>query len=295
MSSRLQSHLPPNLPTVSRFLIANGLVGLCAVLFATPPTDAAGPPKVLRDQDAWARFKPGAWKKVRVVTESLDPEGNVVSTSTTDTTTFLESISENCYSLSTTITVEVAGKKFDAEPKLVERGFNGELSGTTSLIDRVGQATFTIDDKKIPCQVYEYSIRADDKKQQNRVYYTANFSPKVVYRASTTTDASGEKTLYETEESLVAVDMPYKVGEQTFSTVHYQTVRNSRKSKTTTLAFVSDEVPGGVIAHTSKELDSSGQLIRRSTLELVDFGLESEPQRRPRLFRGGGIFRRRNR
>jgi hypothetical protein len=42
-------------------------------------------------------------------------------------------------------------------------------------------------------------------------------------------------------------------------------------------------VPGGIVAHSSKELDADGHLIRRSTLEVVDYGLEPDRRIFPRL------------
>ena len=38
---------------------------------------------------AWARFQPGAWKLVRVVTESLDENGRVIGVNVTETKTSL--------------------------------------------------------------------------------------------------------------------------------------------------------------------------------------------------------------
>jgi hypothetical protein len=43
------------------------------------------------------------------------------------------------------------------------------------------------------------------------------------------------------------------------------------------------DVPGGVICHTLKEVNNQGCLIRRTSLELVDYGLTPEQDR-------GGLF-----
>jgi hypothetical protein len=273
--------------------IAIGL--LLTAILTTPGWAQSGPPLELRQHNAWARFRPGAWKKVRVVTETLDANGAVTDTSTTETTTYLEQIWENGYSLSTEVTVEVAGKRFEAQPQLVDQGFNGELDGESSLVRQTSTETIDVDDDRVPCQIYQYSIEGEGKQQRNRVYYAANFSPQVLRRESVVTDASGKKTLYTITESVVEVDMPLKVGDKTMSTSHVRTVRTNSKGSTVTLAVHSDAIPGGVINHTSKELDTDGRLVRRSTLQLLDYGLESEEESRPRIFRRRGLFRKRNR
>ena len=38
----------------------------------------------------------------------------------------------------------------------------------------------------------------------------------------------------------------------------------------------SPDVPGGVVSQTTKETDTSGHLVRRSTLKLVSYGIRPE-------------------
>ena len=56
-------------------------------------------------------------------------------------------------------------------------------------------------------------------------------------------------------------------------------------------------MPGGVVAHSSKEVDVQGRLLRRSTLELVNYEAELAPregqQAQPRRRIFGRLFRRR--
>jgi len=47
----------------------------------------------------------------------------------------------------------------------------------------------------------------------------------------------------------------------------------------TTWADVLSEVPGGVVRNSSKEVDKNGRLIRRSTLELIDYNNDPEKDR----------------
>ncbi len=78
---------------------------------------------------SWARFQPGAWKLVRVVTESLDDSGRVISVNVTETKTSLLRVDADCVVLEVEVGVEVAGKQFDGQPQCLKQGFHGELAG----------------------------------------------------------------------------------------------------------------------------------------------------------------------
>ena len=68
---------------------------------------------------------------MRVVTESLNAQGNVESVNTTDIKTTLTQLESSSYTLKVEVTVEVAGRRFAAEPKLVKQGFHGEVARST--------------------------------------------------------------------------------------------------------------------------------------------------------------------
>ena len=69
--------------------------------------------------------------------------------------------------------------------------------------------------------------------------------------------------------------MPYPVLDQTVPTYYYKTLQQNGKTSTVTLAVHADDVPGEVVAFTSKESNAEGRLIRRSRMELVDYGFNS--------------------
>jgi hypothetical protein len=45
------------------------------------------------------------------------------------------------------------------------------------------------------------------------------------------------------------------------------------------MSVVVGDVPGGVVSHSSKEVDKNGRLLRRSTLELVDYNIDPDRER----------------
>ena len=259
---------------------------LIALLVALPcPLPAtAQEPKLGRAHHDWARFQPGAWKKVRVTTETLDDKGNVTSTSTTESTSTLEQVTDEIYRLRVDVTVEVAGKRFQAEPQTIIEGYLGESQGQTSTVKPGETSTLSIEDRRINCKTYTVEYNEEGQRRVSKIYYAASVEPHLLRKDSVTTDPTGKNTLFETNESVVAMNMPYKVLADIMTTSILKTVRKNSKGSTVTLAVRAPAVPGGVVANTAKELDAEGRVIRRSTLELVDYGLEGEQRlirRRP--------------
>lgn len=242
----------------------------------------AQPPQPPREDHPWARFEAGAWKEVRVVAETLNEENQVGSSSVTDTSTRLVSVTSNSYELQIEMSVEVAGKKLKADPQNQTFQYLGLKEETESAIKNIGEATYAIDGKRIPCEVFEQESSSNGKKIATKIYYAKNFVPHVLKKESITTDASGETTLSETTESVVAFDMPHTVLDEILSTWHVRVLRKNAKGTAITLEVHSPTIPGGVVANSTKELDSTGRVIRRSTLEVVDYSLKAD---RPALRR----------
>jgi len=79
--------------------------------------------------------------------------------------------------------------------------------------------------------------------------------------------------------------MPCEVLSELRSAAQVKTVQKHAGGTTSTLTFVSPDVPGGVICNYSKESDNQGRVVRRSTLKLLSYGFEWEDDRAGRLSR----------
>lgn len=264
----------------SRVLMPTSLLLLAATLCSAQET---GPS---RQHHPWGHFKPGAWKMVRVVTETLDERGTVTSTTTHDTRTVLQNLDSNGVTLDVAVTVEVAGKRFEAEPQTIKQPFHSEAAGSDSKPTAAGNATVTIEGRKVPVHLarLEYSGPNNSNKTATNIYYSDNVSPYVLRRETTTTDAEGSAVVNESVVEVLATDMPWRASGEIKTTSLVKSMVKNGRGTIVTYAFTSPDVPGGVISHTSKEFDRGGRIIRRSTLELVDFGLEREEE-------PGGLFR----
>jgi hypothetical protein len=116
-------------------------------------------------------------------------------------------------------------------------------------------------------------------KTATTIYYSAAVAPNILKRESKTTDLEGKTVLSETTAAVVSLEMPYKIEGATRSVAHLKTVQKSPKGTVITLTVLCPDIPGGIVSHSSKELDANGRLVRHGVLELVDYGSEPEQER----------------
>ncbi len=229
---------------------------------------------VCRRHHPWGDFEPGAWKLVRVLTETLDENGLVTGTSTTDTRTTLLQRDEQGITLEVSTTVEVAGKRFEPEPQILDQGYWGQVETQTLRPGKTSPARITIAEQSISCQVQELEVIGSSTRTTSKVYFSDAIRPHVLRRESTTTTLDGSDKLGETTIEVIALDMPFRVLSEVHPTAHVRSVNRHPKGIVFTVAVTSGDVPGGVVSHWSKESDRTGRIIRRSTLDLLDYGLE---------------------
>lgn len=231
---------------------------------------------VLLRRDGWGTFQPGAWQEVRVVTESLDPRGVVTSTTTTNKVTTLLAIRPSSVRLETEVVTEMAGKRFESLVQRIDQGCHGEAQGDRTTVRELGAANTTLEGKSIACQVREYEIVDGDQKKKVRVYYSADVAPYVLHRECVATSLDGRKRRLHSQYDVLAVNMPQQILKQMVPVAVTRTVQSTDTTSSTTVSALSNDVPGGIVAASTKELDAQGRLVRRSTLELVDWGLQSD-------------------
>jgi hypothetical protein len=238
--------------------------------------DTPGPS---RKHHPWGRCSPGAWKIVSVVTQSIDEQGMVGPRSTTETKTTLTDIDDDGVTLEVRTIVEAGGRRFDREPQQLRQGIQGEPIGGDLKVKDLGAGSVTIENTKISCRVAQLEFTCASSKTVTTVHYSDNFVPYVLKRQSVTSSLDGSNVLSETDMEVVAVSMPCEILGEVKCAAQVKTVHRHPNGMVTTLAFVSPDVPGGVVCHTSKELDKSGRLTRQSVLKLVAYSFEPEDER----------------
>ena len=268
---------------LASYILAFSLaVGLCLDADAV---EAAG---ISPKHHPWGSFKPGAWKLDRKVTETFDNKGSLTSTSITETRMTLLKVGNDGIMLGKMVGVEVAGKRFDSEPQTLRQELHGETVGQELKCTELPAGQVTIEGSNIPCKVIQFEFSSPSSKTVTKIYYSAAISPHILRREGRTTDLTDKNTLSETSVAVVARNMPCKVLAEFKTASFVKAVQKHPKGTITTWSQTSMEVPGGIITQSSKELDRSGRVIRRSTLELLNYGLEPEvertgiqPRRRP--------------
>jgi hypothetical protein len=227
-----------------------------------------------RDLHVWGRFAVGTWKQVRVVTETLDAHGKVTDTTTTETKTTLTHADAQHLTLRIEATVEVAGKRFESQTQTVEYGYYGEAPNELPEAKNLGATQLTIEGSQVPCQLRLVVASGAQEKQVIRMYLSDDVEPFVLKRETTkvlsnSRSKTDEQSTAETE--VISVDVPYKVLHDVKSAAYERTIQKNLRGTNITFDVVCVDVPGGIVARTTKEIDAQGRLLRRSTLQLVDY------------------------
>jgi hypothetical protein len=251
---------------------------MCLLMFAVGEQSAGQEPGISARHHAWGRFRPGAWKLVRVVSEAMDEHGDVVSTSTTETKTTLNGVDRDAVLLEVEVAVEVAGKQFDGQPRCIRQGFHGDLAGPQIKMQPPRAGQLQIENREVPCYVQQVESVGSDCRTTTTVYYSDSLPPYLLKRVSVTSDAEGKTVLCESTLDVVALDMPQRVMAGIKNSACIKSVQKHAKGTITTVAMTSADVPGGVVYQTSKETDQRGRVVRRSTLELLDYGVTREEE-----------------
>jgi hypothetical protein len=227
---------------------------------------------VPREHHVWGKFKPGAWTLRRTTTEELDTAGKVSSTSTAETRTTLVTVDAKGIELRIERVIEVAGKRFVKKPIVVRQTLSGAETGQTELVKQIGSEQIELDGNKIACDVRRVEIKKADMTRNVKVLYSAKHSPHVLRREIDEKGSAGKA--YQSVTEVTAIDMPYRVLNEIKSTAHSKTILRNGKSIVTTLSVMTMDVPGGVVMESSKEANLAGKLIRKTTVELADYGFE---------------------
>jgi hypothetical protein len=258
----------------------------CTVVFAIRTVRAEDPASP-RELDVWGRFAKGSWKQTRIISETLDETGKVTGTTTTDVRTTITAVTAQFVTLKINVTVDAGGKRYDTEPQTVQHGYFGESPNQLVRMRELGKSDVTIDGRPYPCLTREVSIDAGRQKTVNKLFHSDSQAPYVLRRETTFTDSGNPAANHDETSEVIMLDMPYKVRSEVRPAAFERSVQKNGKGTTISVDVTSVDVPGGIVMRTVKELDTQGHVIRRSTMELVDFSAleEDRPnESRPRMF-----------
>lgn len=218
----------------------------------------------------WARFSVNSWKKVRVLTQKLGENGEIETTTAEETKTTLVQVDDARYTIKVETSVEVAGKRFRAEPKYVTRGYHGEVNRQQAQIEELGFGEVAICGRRYPSEIRRIVIHDANTRLVSEVHYSPHTTPRVLRRETTGTD--GKNNRFELLVEVVALDTATEVLNETRPASRVKTVhRHASGDTTTTLEVHCAEIPGGVVSYKEHTLAASGRMVQRRTLELMAY------------------------
>jgi hypothetical protein len=241
-----------------------------------------------RELDVWGRFGAGSWTQARIVTETLDESGHVTSRISTDVRSTLTKVLDRGATVRIMVNVEAGGRRFETAPQTVQHGYYGERPEQYVEVKDLGPATVTVDGRDYPVHWREASFQRDGQKTVTKLCQCDAQAPFVLRRQTQVIDPANPAVERQETEEVLAVDMPYRVGAEIKPVSFERSTQKTAQGSTVTVDVTSVEVPGGLVNRTIKELDSQGHLVRRRTVELVDFSAVTDddvPQWRSRRWR----------
>ena len=144
-----------------------------------------------------------------------------------------------------------------------------------------------VDGREYPCRVEQTSFDMGSQKVVTKLIESDAQAPFLLRRETEVTDPANPAASRQETAEVVALDVPYNVGKELKTVSFERSTQTTSQGKTVTLDVVSVDVPGGIVTRTVKEYDTDGHLVRRQTVELVDFKAVDDG--------GGRVFRRRRR
>ena len=209
---------------------------------------------------------------MRTTSESLDAKGQVASVTITDTRTSLIAADDSSYTLRSEATVDAAGRRIATTPHVVRHGFLGEKPGQVYTVKRMGESSVTIDRRVIPCELQQIVVEEAGSKLTSLVHYAPEVAPFVL-RRETNVEANGEEKRNASLVEVIALNLPHRLRGDLKEASYVKTTQQLPTGTKTTLEVHCEDLPGSVAAHWASETDASGRVLRRSTLELLGYGL----------------------
>ena len=239
----------------------------------------------------WRDFGIGSWKLVRVYKEVFDEKGNIESSSIDETRSTLVKLTDEGYTIKADVTVEVAGRRLQAEPQYFEKSWSGQNGNDELVIQQAGERGVKITGRVYPTSIHEILLRGQGSKRHSTVFFSGDVAPHVLRMETSVTDPTGKKTRADSVVEVIALDMPFRVLSEIKSTSHvriWEQLHTSGREKLTVEIHCPD-VPGWVVSHTSKVLDKEeDRVVERTTLELLDYETLVTESRQPVVTRRRG-------
>ena len=218
---------------------------------------------------AWSRFGPRAWKEVRVRTYTVDPNGQVLRSSTTIARTRVTRVERQSFSLCVSSTVEVAGREIYTGPQTLTREVAPQVDSTES----VGTDKVLIDGQEYGDEVIRFVTTSGTQSDENTIYFCRDATPHLLRRVTTSVDATHPDERMETTVTVTELNKMADILGETKRTWSTTTVVRRHDKTVTTREVNCADVPGELVSQITEEHDAKGVLVSREELELIGYGV----------------------
>jgi hypothetical protein len=158
---------------------------------------------------------------------------------------------------------------------MIEQGYAGETLGKIAPLKTLEPQTLTIDGREVRCEARQLEISGGVTSEQTLLVFAAGHKPTILRRQSTLREAGDGKELQEISSQVMSLHMIRHLVQQEKPQDVYLVRTNQKNDRGTTVTWSwhAPEVPGEVVDECSHKADADGRVVRRTTLELVGYGL----------------------
>ncbi len=227
----------------------------------------------LRRTHAWARFEPGAWRRLRVVTESFDAAGESAGVSSAERIERLVAVDEETYTLEVENLAPVAGL---ATPGAVESRHLSLLTDrsadlTTPTIEEDEPTTISSGGVVVPCRTWRVTMTGQGATEEELLAVAVGSDPAVLRRSLATSVGGTPGSTVTANVSRLGLPVIY-AEQLTRSWQVRTTITHPSGSRTERTAVYSADAPGGLHSESAADFDGSGRRTFWSVTDLVESG-----------------------
>ena len=215
-------------------------------------------------------------------TESFN-DGDILE-STTETKTTLTAVEEDRVQLTVNVGVRIGGKEIPTNPQAISQGFHGEMISVDPKVSDLGEGEVLIENRRFPCRIRRLEFPRPVGRKVTTIYYSETVEPYILRQDTVLYGADSDVPTSETTMQVVSVAARCRILRNFRSASRIKTVHKDASGTTTTWAWTSALVPGGVLCYTSQQVDSAGRLVFYRELQLLDYGLQESSSERSGLF-----------
>jgi hypothetical protein len=228
-----------------------------------------------REAHPWARFMPGAWRSVETETEIYRDGKLLEKTQSATVTAILNRDDANCC-------LEIATRSLVSTsdvtaPREVILPIDPEGDNE---VKELKPEVITVDGKRRPVEVRQAKLTEKTGEKVMTVHLDSKSMPSVLRRETKIIDAKKGEPTAVTKTEVVSIDVPRLVAGENRQTWQVRTTHEHPAGRVETTEYLCAEVPGEMVYQESQEYDSAGKLLRRSTVELKEFGQDNAGRRR---------------